>query len=110
MNIFSAALGVFTKRCRAGITKSSAVLLGENTKQGGKENAHRAERHVRKQACLRRRRRLSPDRLEAGLNSWLGHVRFGQCRRMENRVLRMVRAQRVNVVEHPSGSWRVLER
>lgn len=73
-----------------------------------KGNAHRAERHIHKQVRLRRR--LSPERLEAGLNSWLGHVRFGQCRRLENRVFRSVRAQRVQVVEHPSGSWRVLER
>lgn len=75
-----------------------------------KENAHRAERFVREKVRLRRKRRLSPDQLEAGLNSWLGHVRFGQCRRLEGRVFRAVCGLGVNVCRHPRGAWRVLEK
>lgn len=74
-----------------------------------KENAHRAERFIRKKVRLRRMQRLSPDQLEAGLNSWLGHVRFGHSRRLEDRVFRHAWEQGVNVCRHPRGSWRVLE-
>ena len=46
--------------------------------------------------------------LEQGLNSWLGHVRFGQSRRLQYRVFWNLRKAGVNVLVHPRGSWRVL--
>lgn len=73
-----------------------------------KENAHRAERHIRRQTRAFLQGRLSPARLEAGLNSWLGHVRFGQCGRLERRVYSAVWGSGVDALPHPRGSWRVL--
>lgn len=76
-------------------------------RQVKKENQHRAERHLLQ---LARRRRRSPEKLEASLNSWLGHARFGHSRRMENRVFGRLCMRGVNLHRHPRGSWRVLER
>jgi retron-type reverse transcriptase len=46
--------------------------------------------------------------LEHALNSWLGHIRFGQARRLEYEVFWKLRSKGVNVLTHPKGSWRVL--
>ena len=75
-----------------------------------KEKARRYARFLRKKLALRRAGRLSPEELEQGLNSWLGHVRFGRSQRLEYRIFWYLVRQRVNLHKHPSGSWRVLER
>jgi len=52
---------------------------------------------------------ILPDNLEAAINAWCGHIRFGQSRRAEKRVIRMLQEAGINVLQHPNGSWRVLE-
>ena len=53
-------------------------------------------------------RKLPPDRLENALNAWLGHIGFGQSKRLEYTVFWDLQHWGVNVVKHPNGSWRVL--
>lgn len=79
-------------------------------------------RYVRKEKVRRYRRflrskirdylagKIPADRLEMALNAWLGHIRFGQSRRLENQVFRMIQNARINIVIHPNGSWKILER
>lgn len=52
---------------------------------------------------------IPADRLELALNAWLGHIRFGQSQRLEHQTLQMLWAASINVVEHPNGSWKILE-
>ncbi|MCB9304661.1 MAG: RNA-dependent DNA polymerase [Lewinellaceae bacterium] len=75
-----------------------------------KQSIRRYKRFLRKKLKMRAERKLSPDELEAGLNSWLGHIRFGQNLRLENQIYRYLWSRGVNLFRHPSGSWRVLER
>ncbi len=70
-----------------------------------KERTRRFERHLRKHLEAKH---LDKESLEQGLNSWLGHVRFGQHERLEYRVFWGLRESGVNVLQHPRGSWRVL--
>lgn len=53
---------------------------------------------------------IHPDKLEAAINAWCGHVQFGQSRRAVRRIIFMLRDAGINVLQHPNGSWRVLER
>jgi hypothetical protein len=73
-----------------------------------KENAHRAARFLQMKVGQVAKGKMTYDSLESGLNSWLGHIRFGQCKRLEYRVFWEIRRRNVNVLEHPRGSWRVL--
>ncbi|MBL7802273.1 MAG: group II intron reverse transcriptase domain-containing protein [Saprospiraceae bacterium] len=70
-----------------------------------KEKTRRFERYLRHQLS-------APvpdgDRLEASLNSWRGHVRFGQHARLCYRVFWRVKAAGVPLFGHPNDSWRVL--
>ena len=70
-----------------------------------KDRVRRFERHLRNQLA---NKPLDTEQIEQGLNSWLGHVRFGQSRRLEYRVFWDLREAGVNVLTHPRGSWRVL--
>lgn len=74
-----------------------------------KQKQHRSCRFLYKKTNQFLNGQLSPDRLEAGLNSWLGHVRFGQSQRTEQRIFNYIRQQGVALHRHPCGSWRVLE-
>ncbi len=74
-----------------------------------KASRNRYRRHLRKKLAERRAGKFPPSRLENGLNSWLGHVRFGKCARMEADLFRKLVAEGVNLFRHPNGSWRVLE-
>ena len=75
-----------------------------------KSKVKRFRRHLRRQVRSMQTGRLHPDRLEAMLNSWLGHIRFGQSRRLEKQVFNELHQLGVMVAIHPKGSWRVLER
>jgi len=70
-----------------------------------KAKAHRYERHLRNSLTAKP---LDKQALEQGLNSWRGHVSFGQSRRLEYRVFWTVRQAGVNLLQHPEGGWRVL--
>lgn len=74
-----------------------------------KKKTKRFFRHLRNKIQLRLEDKLSPQTLETGLNSWLGHIRFGQNNRLENRVFYYIRDRWVNLCVHPRSSWRVLE-
>lgn len=71
-----------------------------------KANAKRHFRFLKKKLIDPK---LDPDSLENSINSWLGHIRFGQSERREHTVFWYLKEQGVNLVKHPSGSWRVLE-
>lgn len=70
---------------------------------------HRSRRFLYKKIKQYQSAQLNPNKLEAGLNSWLGHVRFGQSQRIEQQVFNHIRQQGVALYRHPGGSWRVLE-
>lgn len=70
-----------------------------------KERVRRFERHLRNLLVAQP---FEGESLEQGLNSWLGHVRFGQSKRLEYRVFWNIRDAGVNVLKHPRHSWRVL--
>lgn len=74
-----------------------------------KPKVKRYKRHIRKTVVMLRKGRLSPQDLENKLNSWLGHIRFGKNYFSEQQVYFYIRDQGVNLLKHPSGSWRVLE-
>lgn len=54
--------------------------------------------------------KISPENLEAAINAWCGHIRFGQSRRLERSAIRLLWQAGINVLQHPDGAWRVLER
>ena len=45
----------------------------------------------------------------SGLNSWLGHVRFGQCQRLESQTFSYLCEQGLDLQVRPSGSWGLVE-
>lgn len=45
------------------------------------------------------------DGLEAGLNSWLGHIRFGHSQRQERRVEELLRKGQIRILKTPKNSW-----
>jgi len=72
-----------------------------------KKKSHRSKRHIFSKVDLLQKELLSPDELQSGLNSWLGHIRFGQSKHLENSLFRTLLEKDVNIVRHPKGSWRV---
>jgi len=74
-----------------------------------KQNIRRYRRFLRKKLKIRTEGRLNPEHLEGGLNSWLGHIRFGASMRLEYKTFWYLRQHGVNLFRHPGGSWRVLE-
>lgn len=74
-----------------------------------KESVRRYTRNLRRKLRLRSQGLLSAQELENGLNSWLGHVRFGCSRRLEYRIYWYLCDKGVGLYTHPRGSWRVLE-
>ena len=74
-----------------------------------KSKQKRYRRNLRRQLKLRADRKNQPQGLEDGLNAWLGHIRFGCSRRLENNVFKYLCSHGVNLHKHPSDSWRVLE-
>lgn len=75
-----------------------------------KAKVKRYRRFLKKKVRQFYKGELHPDRLENAINSWLGHIRFGRSQRLEAQVLHDLQRWGVNVVKHPNGSWRVLER
>jgi hypothetical protein len=69
-----------------------------------KESTRRYERFLHQKI----RKKVDLNQIEAGLNSWLGHIRFGQSQRLEYRVFWRLRHQGIHVLKHPNGSWRFL--
>lgn len=73
-----------------------------------KENMRRYRRFLAGKTRALLVGRLHPDTLESGLNSWLGHVGFGQCKRLIHHIFWALNGQGIPVFVHPRGSWRVL--
>lgn len=69
----------------------------------------RFRRFIKKKLQYKAQGKISVERFELGLNSWLGHIRFGQHKRTEYKIFWYLRDRGVNLFPHPSGSWRVLE-
>jgi len=74
-----------------------------------KEKIKRYKRYLKKTLKAKSEGKISPQDLENRLNAWLGHARFGQCKRLEYNIFWYLRQQGVNLHKHPRGSWRVLE-
>jgi retron-type reverse transcriptase len=73
-----------------------------------KSKVQRSRRHLRKKTQDYFQEKCSGDQVEASLNSWLGHIRFGQSRRLEYNTFWSLKQQGLNVLKHPNGGWRVL--
>ncbi|MDX2246559.1 MAG: RNA-directed DNA polymerase [Bacteroidia bacterium] len=72
-----------------------------------KEKIWRYKRHLRRQV-----NDLTPDTAEnfvSGINSWLGHIRFGQSRRLESQVFNYLCKKGLSLQYRPGGSWRLVE-
>ncbi len=74
-----------------------------------KQNRKRYRRFLNKKLQTRKTREYDPEQLESGLNSWLGHIRFGQSKRLEYQTFWYLWHYGVNLFRHPRGSWRLLE-
>ena len=74
-----------------------------------KQNRKRYRRFLKKKLKARKAGLLKPEQMESGLNSWLGHIRFGQSQRLEYQTFWYLCHQGVNLFRHPRGSWRLLE-
>lgn len=74
-----------------------------------KNNTKRYTRLIRKRLHQAICRELAWSELENGLNSWLGHIRNGQSKRLEYKIFWYIRGQGVNLFRHTRGSWRFLE-
>jgi RNA-directed DNA polymerase len=74
-----------------------------------KQGTRRFKRHLKNRIQEWKLGQLQPDKLESGLNAWLGHVRFGISRKLEYNVFWKVRHAGVSLCTHPRCSWRVLE-
>ena len=74
-----------------------------------KEKIKRYIRYLKYNMKLRSTGHLSPQSLEDKLNAWLGHVRFGQCERLEYSIFWYLKRSGVELHMSPRGSWRVLE-
>ena len=74
-----------------------------------KEKIKRYKRYLNRSLKLKEAGMLSPQTLEDQLNAWLGHIKFGQSKRLEYTVFWYLRKHGVELHKSPSGSWRVLE-
>ncbi len=72
-----------------------------------KTKTHRFRRFLRFQVERYGKGLLSAARLEQGLNSWLGHVRFGQSHRLERHVMHDLIQRDVAIGVRAQGSWMV---
>ena len=72
-----------------------------------KEKVRRYKRYLKKNLKKRNMKQISPEILESQINAWLGHIRFGHSKRLENSIFNYIRSQGVNLFKSPSGSWRV---
>jgi len=76
-----------------------------------KANVRRFYKRLRKRLALFRAGKLHPDKLEAQLNSWLGHAKQADTFRLRRKILHQLFFEYgLNVVEAPNGAWKVLER
>ena len=74
-----------------------------------KEKIKRYKRYLKKTLKEKADGKISPQDLENRLNAWLGHIRFGQSKRLEYNIFWYLRIHGVNLHIHPRSSWRVLE-
>lgn len=74
-----------------------------------KEKTKRYHRFLKTKIRSYKRLEIKPFELEQALNAWLGHVRFGQSRRLEYNNFWLLERAGINVVKHPSGAWKILE-
>lgn len=72
-----------------------------------KEKIKRYKRYLKHNLDLRKDGKLSPQKLEDQLNAWLGHIRFGQSKRLEYSIFWYLRQNGVKLFCSPSGSWRL---
>lgn len=74
-----------------------------------KEKARRYRRFLKKKIRQYHAWQISPGELENALNAWLGHIRFGQSRRLEYQVYWQLLEAGIPIFKHPDGAWKVLE-
>lgn len=94
-------------------TKDGIPFLGfmiyPNYKYVRRDKIKRYKRYLRRNLNLKENGIITPQILENQLNSWLGHIRFGQSQRLEYIIFWYLRNQGVELHKSPSDSWRVLE-
>lgn len=74
-----------------------------------KQKVKRYKRYMKRSLRNRKKENFKNKDLESQLNSWLGHIRFGQSNRLEYTVFWYLRRQGVELHIDSCGSWRVLE-
>ena len=94
-------------------TKDGVPFLGfqvfPNYRYVRKAKIKRYRRYLKQNLLSKAKGELSPQQLEDQLNAWLGHIRFGQSKRLEYMIFWYLRQHGVELFKSPSGSWRILE-
>ncbi|MEO0640313.1 MAG: RNA-directed DNA polymerase [Bacteroidota bacterium] len=70
-----------------------------------KARVHRFKRHLKKQLASQ----VDQKRLVQGVNSWLGHIRFGQSYQREMQTFAYLQQKGLNLFRRPSGSWGLVD-
>lgn len=73
------------------------------------KSRNRYRRNISRKVKLKNQGQLLPQQLEDGLNSWLGHIRFGNNYKLEQLVFKELKKRFVNLFIYTNNSWRVLE-
>ncbi|MFN8303347.1 MAG: reverse transcriptase domain-containing protein [Saprospiraceae bacterium] len=96
--------------CRQGITFLGQRIF-RDYRRLRRQNVQRFYKRLRRRLKDFSADELPPEKLEAQLNSWMGHARQADTWRLRNNIRRQLIFQhRLLVLETPKGAWRVLER
>ncbi len=74
-----------------------------------KEKIKRYKRHLDNTLDFYLENQIKPKIFECQINSWKGHIQFGQSERLENTIFHYIEARGVKLIRSPGGSWRLLE-
>ncbi len=76
-----------------------------------KENVRRGKKRLRKRVKAFCNSELSAERLECSINSWMGHLQFGESKKLQYQIFSYLCFEKgINLFKGRSGSsWRVLE-
>ena len=72
-----------------------------------KAKRHRYRRHLRKK--VKNPEQVSHIDIVNGANSWLGHISFGQSKRLKSQTFHYLRSKGLNLYQRRSGSWGLVD-
>lgn len=100
------------RKCEVSPVRDGITFLGQRIflthRRLRRENVQRLRRRLRLCVQQYHARKLSPEKLECRLNSWLGHARQADTWRLRRRILRDLRSAGLNLLETPKQAWVLL--